>query len=52
MKRTYKSFTDREIQLYIDKSHKEEMETEEPLDVDYGDIDDVDTELLEPDEME
>jgi hypothetical protein len=34
------------------RCRKEEMETEEPLDVDYGDIDDVDTELLEPDEME
>ena len=34
------------------RCRKEEMETEEPFEPDYGDIDDVDTELLEPDEME
>jgi len=33
LKRTYKSFTDSEIQLYIDKSHKEEMETEIFIDI-------------------
>ncbi len=33
MKRTYNSFTDREISLYIDKSHREDMDTEIFIDV-------------------
>ena len=33
LKRTYKSFTDSEISLYIDKSDKEEMETEIFIDI-------------------
>ncbi|KNY25166.1 DNA polymerase beta superfamily protein [Pseudobacteroides cellulosolvens] len=33
LKRTYKSFTDSEIQLYIDKSDKEDVETEIFIDI-------------------
>lgn len=33
LKRTYKSFTDSEISLYIDKSDKEEMDTEIYIDI-------------------
>ncbi len=33
MKRTYNSFTDREISLYIDKSYREDMDTEIFIDV-------------------
>ncbi len=33
LKRTYKSFTDSEIQLYTDKSEKEDMETEIFIDI-------------------
>jgi len=34
LKRTYKSFTDNEINLYIDKSDKKEMDTEIFIDID------------------